>query len=168
MQRKRSKDLLSPAEYARLRGLNRSTISRQIRAGQIPTHDGLIDPTEADGARERNLDPAKRVAAKMRRQRAITANRATAEATQKGERSAVVAALTEIANPSAALEFACACRRMGLSQVQACAVGQMYSRMVLECLSPEEVIELPEASEEQWLEALGSFDIDEADRLVCS
>ena len=68
MQRKRGKDLLTAAEYARLRGLNRSTISRQIRSGQIPTHEGLIDPTEADRARERNLDPAKSTAAKMRRE----------------------------------------------------------------------------------------------------
>ncbi len=48
--------LITPAAYARLCGLNRSTISRQIRDGKIPDHDGLIDVAEADVARERNLD----------------------------------------------------------------------------------------------------------------
>jgi hypothetical protein len=52
--------LIKPAAYARLRKLNRSTISRQIREGKIPTHDGLIDPDEADQAREQNLNLRKR------------------------------------------------------------------------------------------------------------
>src|SRR6266545_2780691 len=167
MQRKRSKDSLTAAEYARLRGLNRSMISRQIRSGQIPTHDGLIDPTEADRARERNLDPAKRVAAKMRRQRELSQNRETADARSGGERSAVVAALAEVAKAAAVLEVAVTCRRMGIPAAQACAVGQIFGHRVLECLSAEEIEELPEVSEEQWIRALGSFDIDEADRLVC-
>jgi hypothetical protein len=52
--------LITPAAYARLRGLNRSTISRQIRTGSIPTHDGLVNPGEADHSRENNLDASKR------------------------------------------------------------------------------------------------------------
>lgn len=68
MQRKRAGGLITPAEYARLRGLNRATISRQIKAGKIPTHsDGLIDPREADSAREKNLDPGKRLGAQARK-----------------------------------------------------------------------------------------------------
>jgi hypothetical protein len=58
MQQKRISNtdgLISPAEYARRRKLNRSTISRQIQAGKIPQHDGLIDPAEADEARRNNL-----------------------------------------------------------------------------------------------------------------
>lgn len=48
-------DQISPAEYARRRGLNRSTISRQIARGIIPAHKGLVDPKEADRARQKNL-----------------------------------------------------------------------------------------------------------------
>lgn len=54
------RSLIKPAEYARLRGLNRSTISKQIAAGVIPAHEGLVDPVEADRARDRNLNYAKR------------------------------------------------------------------------------------------------------------
>ena len=51
--------LLTPAEYARLRGLNRSTVSRQIKTGAIPTTRGKIDPKKADRARAENLDPTR-------------------------------------------------------------------------------------------------------------
>jgi hypothetical protein len=56
----RNNNLIRPAEYARLRGLNRSTISRQIGDGIIPVHNGLLEPAEADLAREKNLDVGKR------------------------------------------------------------------------------------------------------------
>lgn len=52
----RASDLVKPATYAKLRGLNRSTISRQVAQGKIPVHGGLIDPAEADRARHNNLD----------------------------------------------------------------------------------------------------------------
>lgn len=56
MQQKHSnKKLVKPAEYARLANLNRSTVSRQIARGVIPTHDGMIDPKEADLARAANV-----------------------------------------------------------------------------------------------------------------
>lgn len=51
---------MRPAVYARLRGLNRSTVSRQIRDGKIPIHNGMVDPAEADLARENNLDAGRR------------------------------------------------------------------------------------------------------------
>jgi len=53
-------DLISPAEYARQRGLSKSTVSRQIRDGKIPMRDGMVDPREADKARRLNLDHRKR------------------------------------------------------------------------------------------------------------
>ncbi|MGB7762855.1 MAG: hypothetical protein WBL61_23680 [Bryobacteraceae bacterium] len=67
MQQKRNKKLISGAAYAKLRGLNRSTIARQIRSGLIPTCDGLVDPVAADAARERNLDPDKVAQAEHRK-----------------------------------------------------------------------------------------------------
>jgi hypothetical protein len=67
MQQKRNR-LVTAAEYARLRNLSRSTISRQIKSGVIPTREGgRIDPTEADQARERNLDRVKVAAADVRK-----------------------------------------------------------------------------------------------------
>ena len=66
MQRKNGK-LISPAQYARLRGLNRSTVSRQIRDGKIPTVGGLIDPRAADSARETNLDGTRKEQAARRK-----------------------------------------------------------------------------------------------------
>jgi hypothetical protein len=52
-------ELVSLSEYARRRGLNKSTISRQVRDGFIPTRDGKINPVEADRARAENLDPSR-------------------------------------------------------------------------------------------------------------
>ena len=59
-------NLVTMAEYARRAGLSRQTISKQVREGKIPTHDGLIDPEEADRARARNVSsrrPARQTAA---------------------------------------------------------------------------------------------------------
>jgi hypothetical protein len=59
--------LITPAEYARLRGLNRSTICRQIASGAIPTVGGLLDPRAADTAREKNLNGIRREQAARRK-----------------------------------------------------------------------------------------------------
>lgn len=60
-KRKPKKELITQAEYARRRELNKSTISRQVRDKIIPTHGDrrLIDPDEADKAREINTDPSR-------------------------------------------------------------------------------------------------------------
>lgn len=60
-KRKPKIELITQAEYARRRGLNKSTISRQVRDQIIPTHGErrLIDPAEADLARENNTDPTR-------------------------------------------------------------------------------------------------------------
>jgi hypothetical protein len=55
-QKVKRNTLIKPAEYARVRGLNRSTVCRQIASGKIPTHGGLVDVAEADRARRNNLD----------------------------------------------------------------------------------------------------------------
>src|ERR1017187_8507253 len=56
---KSKSELISPAEYARRRGLNKSTISRQIAAGQILLVNGKINPVAADAARAENLKTRK-------------------------------------------------------------------------------------------------------------
>lgn len=76
--------------------------------------------------------------------------------------------MAELAKPKAVLEFASACRRIGLSPAQACALGQIYTGQVLEYLNMREIDALPEPSEAEWMEALGPFDVNEADVMLCS
>ena len=54
-----ARELVTPAEYARRIGKHRSTVTRQMQSGLLPSHDGMIDPVEADEARRVNLDEAK-------------------------------------------------------------------------------------------------------------
>lgn len=49
---------ISKAEYAARIGVHRSQISRYVKAG-MPTHNGLVEPDEADRWRQANLDPTK-------------------------------------------------------------------------------------------------------------
>jgi hypothetical protein len=49
---------ISKAEYAARIGVHRSQISRYVQAG-MPTHNGLVEPDEADRWRQTNLDPTK-------------------------------------------------------------------------------------------------------------
>jgi len=45
--------LVSFRSYAKQRGISVSYVSRLVKQGKIPTHDGLIRPIEADEARGR-------------------------------------------------------------------------------------------------------------------
>jgi hypothetical protein len=47
-------DLITPAEYARRRGVSRSAVSKAIKARRIVLIDGLIDPAIADVQWARN------------------------------------------------------------------------------------------------------------------
>ncbi len=58
-KKKSGRELIRPAEYARRKGKCRSAISRGIKLGIIPTHDGLIDEQEADKAVAERLTPLK-------------------------------------------------------------------------------------------------------------
>ena len=60
-KRKPKSELITQAEYARRRGLNKSTVSRQVRDAIIPTHGArrLLDPAEADEARRTKTDPTR-------------------------------------------------------------------------------------------------------------
>jgi hypothetical protein len=52
-------ELITPAAAARTIGLNRSTLSRQIRNGAIRTHDGLLKLSEVIEDRANNIDLTK-------------------------------------------------------------------------------------------------------------
>lgn len=59
--------LVRPAAYARMRGLSKSTVSRQIRQLKIPVTGCLIDPEAADRGRLTNLDPDRKGRAEQRK-----------------------------------------------------------------------------------------------------
>ena len=50
--------LVSKSEYARMKGVNPSTITRKVQLFGIPTYGGKLDPKEADRIIEVNSDPA--------------------------------------------------------------------------------------------------------------
>lgn len=49
-------ELLTRAEYSRQRGCSQSLISREVKNGKIPLHDGKINPAEADAILDRRSD----------------------------------------------------------------------------------------------------------------
>lgn len=51
-------ELITPAEYARRRGVSRAAVSIAVKAGRISTIDGKIDPTVADIQWEANTRKA--------------------------------------------------------------------------------------------------------------
>lgn len=59
-RKKADRELVNQSQFARISGVNRSTINRQVRDGIIPTHGPkkLIDVDEATLALGKNLDPA--------------------------------------------------------------------------------------------------------------
>lgn len=52
-------DLITLSDAARRIGINKSTISRQIKAGLLRSHGGKVRLTELLEDRARNLDPAR-------------------------------------------------------------------------------------------------------------
>ena len=53
--------LITQATYARLAGVAKSTITRQVQRGIIPTHgpNHLVNAEQANAARRKNLDPGR-------------------------------------------------------------------------------------------------------------
>jgi phage terminase Nu1 subunit (DNA packaging protein) len=50
--------LIRKIDYAKRIGVSPSYVTHLVKTGKIPTHDGKIDPVEADAALKRNLSPA--------------------------------------------------------------------------------------------------------------
>ena len=181
MQQKTSK-LITASDYARLRGLNKSTVSRQIRRGQIPASaEGLIDPVAADRARERNLDQSKRLGAELRKRSLPPRGDRKADTVAAPPAAAVdgldlthqarVGVLAEITDPSEVIMFALSCVHLGCSRELACALAQMYSTwpaLGLDDIGPEELEGFAEPSLDKWQRELGRFDMEAADALCDS
>lgn len=144
MQRKGK--LISAAEYARQRGLNRSTICRQIQLGKIPTHDGLLDGTEADRARDRNLDVTRRRKAPP-----------PAEA-DHGDHSALIDALRRICSPAETLAFARVALRAGCTPKQTYIVAGWYPIqpcLALREVAADELNDFQDVQPREWRQLLG-------------
>lgn len=165
MQRTNTK-LLSPAQYAKARCFSPSTVSRQIRSGVIPTHNGLIDPKEADAGRDRNLDPARRLQAERRKKerKARTAVEPrnlrdvdAAAATGDLLRQLRLEALKVICSPDEALQFGRVMVRMGATRETAMAAGLWHicQPALIDALPNEDVDQLREPTDAEWREALG-------------
>jgi hypothetical protein len=175
MQQKVRK-LVSPAAYARSRGLNRSTISRQIRDGKIPTLEGMLDPEIADLAREKNLDQGKRSDEAVRKaQRDDATKRAAVPSVpvptvqHSGApvaHAAVVDALRRVTAPLEILAFAKVALAAGASPTIAFVLGVWYATapvMALAELDDNDIRDFGEPTEAEWRELLGGdFDFDDA------
>jgi hypothetical protein len=175
MQRPNGK-LISPAAYARLRDLNRSTISRQIEAGVIPAHGGLLDPVEADAGREKNLN-GKRHRQAVERKAELAAKASSCPppaapvvpvgASGSDAHQAVLATLRTITAPAAVLKFAALALRARCTIMQAFIVAQHF--MIAPCLdldtiSADDLIHFPAPLEADWRGLFGKdFNLDKAD-----
>jgi hypothetical protein len=173
---------ITPSAYAKLRGLNKSTVCRQVKSGQIPVNsEGRLDPVAADRARERNLDPSKRLGAEARKRNppprgdrkadAVAGPPAAAVDEQDRTHQTRVDVLKEIAAPPECLMFALACLHLGCSRELACALAKMYftwPALALEDLDPEDLDGITEPSSDEWQRELGRFDVEAADALCDS
>ena len=173
---------ITPSAYAKLRGLNKSTVCRQVKSGQIPVNsEGRLDPVAADRARERNLDPSKRLGAEARKRNppprgdrkadAVAGPPAAAVDEQDRTHQTRVDVLKEIAAPPECLMFALACLHLGCSRELACALAKMYSTwpaVALEDVDPEDLDWITEPSSDEWQRELGRFDVEAADALCDS
>jgi hypothetical protein len=173
---------ITPSAYAKLRGLNKSTVCRQVKSGQIPVNsEGRLDPVSADRARERNLDPSKRLGAEARKRNppprgdrkadAVAGPPAAAVDEQDRTHQTRVDVLKEIAAPPECLMFALACLHLGCSRELACALAKMYftwPALALEDLDPEDLDGITEPSSDEWQRELGRFDVEAADALCDS
>jgi hypothetical protein len=165
--------LIKPSAYAKLRGLNKSTVSRQIAAGVIPLHDGLIDPVEADASRDRNLCHSHRAAAKFKKDMAgaptaevVPAMAPAAPVDRVGaERAGMASAIRRVAAPAQALAFARIALRCGCTRLQAFVVASwhtMLSALAVDELDDSVLATIKEPTEEEWRTLLGDFDFDRA------
>lgn len=163
MQQKKT---LTIAEYSRLRGLNKSTVSRQVREGKIPTVDGRIDPIAADQAREQNLNPARKAGAARRK--AGKRNDTESNATPAENSPAVAHVVRRIISVDQQLAFGRACLAVGSTPEQAFAIGSWFGSAVAGAIpevSVEDLEGCSDPSEAEWRRALGAIDFEEADSL---
>jgi hypothetical protein len=133
--------------------------------------NGLIDPIAADSAREKNLDPARRAGAELRKRNRPPERRAPDPGEGDGSaREVRIDVLAEVTAVREVLGFAEDCVRMGLSKVQACAAAQLYSIHAGEALPDIECDDydarFADPTPDDWHRLFGDFDIAEADALV--
>jgi hypothetical protein len=161
--------LIKPSAYAKLRGLNKSTVSRQVAAGVIPLHDGLVDPVEADASRDRNLCHSHRAAAKFKKDMcgAPTAEVVPAVVPAapvdrvdraSAERAGMASVIRRVTAPAEVLKFARIAIAMGCTPVQAFVIANWFAQLpalAIDELTDADLNTLAEPSEAAWRQLLG-------------
>ena len=51
--------MISLREFARRNGVSAEAVSKAVKTGRLPAHDGKLDPAEAQAAWDRSKDPAR-------------------------------------------------------------------------------------------------------------
>jgi hypothetical protein len=51
--------LISMREFARRNGVSAEAVSKAVKTGRLPAHDGKLDPAEAQAAWDKSKDPAR-------------------------------------------------------------------------------------------------------------
>ena len=51
--------LISLREFARRNGVSAEAVSKAVKTGRLPAHDGKLDPAEAQAAWDKAKDPAR-------------------------------------------------------------------------------------------------------------
>jgi hypothetical protein len=51
--------MISLREFARRNGISAEAVSKAVKTGRLPAHDGKLDPAEAQAAWDRSKDPAR-------------------------------------------------------------------------------------------------------------
>jgi hypothetical protein len=51
--------MISLREFARRNGVSAEAVSKAVKTGRLPAHDGKLDPAEAQAAWDRSRDPAR-------------------------------------------------------------------------------------------------------------
>jgi len=120
MQHEPGNELVTPSRYAQLRQLNRSTISRQIQTGVVPTHGGLVNPGEADRCRTSRLDM------RRRRPKVIQEEPCAAEILVAFE-AGRLAAIDDLRRPEKVLTVAETALALGCNLQQAVKLATWYS-----------------------------------------
>lgn len=121
-------ELVSQSEYARMRGLWRSTVTRQIASGVIPVHGDrrMVNPEEADRCREEILHPFKGARRGLRAAENADSTRVNLTDYQQG-----AAFITNAFRHPARIEsFAEVCVSLGCSAAQAYVIAKVYSYLL--------------------------------------
>ncbi len=159
-----------------LTGQTKQSVAAAVKSRRITAlPDGSVDPERADVEWRARTDPGKQRLANGRRapkaprreDRKAESKPAGAEEAQHEARIQTLAAIT---SPSEVMRFAGDLVRMGISEAEACAAGQLHSiraGLAVPDIGHEDFDErFRDPTADEWRRSLGDFDVSAADELV--